>query len=433
MRQGWRTSIVALSIGAVVMPSAWGEEAGLELNQAVQMAQSRDPWLSGSQYTQDALEAEATAAGTLPDPMISLTAANLPTDTFDTGQEPMTQFSVGITQMFPRGDSLELMEKQKEQLGQQHPFLRQDRKAKVAATVSQLWLEAYKSQQTIALIERDMDLFEQLVDVTQVNYSSALGKARQQDVIRAQLELTRLDDRLTSLNQQMEASRQQLSEWIGDAAIAQPLAGELPELALAMPEFTQASTRLSRQEAGQALVHHPAVQALDRKIEAVKTGVDLAYQKYWPEWSVTAKYGYRADDPMGNDRAALFTAGVAFDLPIFTEKKQDKEVVAAVAKAESIKTDKSLLLRNMLAKLEKSKVQLIRLNERMSLYSNQLLPQLDEQAEASLEAYNNDDGDFAEAVRAYIDELDAKIEFLNIAVERQKLIATINYYLEGIE
>lgn len=181
------------------------------------------------------------------------------------------------------------------------------------------------------------------------------------------------------------------------------------------------------------LVRHPAVKALDMQVEAVKTGVDLAYQKYWPEWSVTAKYGYRADDPMGNERAGLFTAGVAFDVPIFTEKKQDKEVVAAVAKAESAKTDKSLLLRSMLAKLESSKVQLGRLNDRMALYCNQLLPQLDEQAEASLEAYNNDDGDFAETVRAYIDELDAKIELLNIAVERQKLIAAINYYLEGIE
>lgn len=161
MRQGWRTFILALLTGSVVTPSAWSVETGLELSQAVQMAQSRDPWLSGSQYTQEALEAETTAAGTLPDPMISLTAGNLPADTFDTGQEPMTQFSVGITQMFPRGDSLDLLEKQKEQLGQQHPFMRQDRKAKVAATVSQLWLEAYKSQQTIVLIEQDMGLFEQ--------------------------------------------------------------------------------------------------------------------------------------------------------------------------------------------------------------------------------------------------------------------------------
>jgi len=52
-----------------------------------------------------------------------------------------------------------------------------------------------------------------------------------------------------------------------------------------------------------------------------------------------------------------------------------------------------------------------------------------EQAEASLAAYNNDDGDFAEAVRARIDVFNAKIEGLVIAVERQKIIAQINYLL----
>ncbi|QEA37647.1 TolC family protein [Pistricoccus aurantiacus] len=433
MKQCLNTSVLTLLMGIAVAIPAWGEEDGLELSQAIAIAQARDPWLSGSQYTQDALEAEATSAGTLPDPVVSLSAANLPVDTFDTGQEGMTQFSVGITQMFPRGDTLALLERQKRQLGRQHPFMRQDRKAKVAATVSQLWLEAYQSQQTIMLIEKDRDLFEQLVDVTQINYASALGAARQQDVIRAQLELIRLDDRLTSLNQQMEASKQLLSEWIGQEAVSQPLVSELPELTLAMPKLAQASTQLSRQEAGQVLVRHPAVKALDMEIEAVKTGIDLAYQKYRPEWSVMAKYGYRDADPQGNERADLFTAGVAFDLPVFTQKKQDKEVVAATARAESIKTDKALLLRNMLAKLEQSKVKLIRLNERMALYNKRLIPQLNEQAEASLEAYNNDDGDFAEAVRAYIDELDTKIEFLNIAVARQQLIAAINYYLAGIE
>jgi hypothetical protein len=52
-----------------------------------------------------------------------------------------------------------------------------------------------------------------------------------------------------------------------------------------------------------------------------------------------------------------------------------------------------------------------------------------EQAKAALAAYNNDDGDFAEAVRARIAELNARIESLDIAVARQKTIAQINYLL----
>ena len=54
-----------------------------------------------------------------------------------------------------------------------------------------------------------------------------------------------------------------------------------------------------------------------------------------------------------------------------------------------------------------------------------------EQAEAALSAYNTDDGDFAEVVRARIAELDAKIDALSLAVERQQTTARINYLLAG--
>ena len=157
--------------------------------------------------------------------------------------------------------------------------------------------------------------------------------------------------------------------------------------------------------------------------------MDLAKQKYKPEWGLTAQYGYRDSDPMGRDRADLFSVGVTFDLPLFTGNRQDKEVSAAVNRTEAIKTEKYLLGRRLMAELETASVQLARLDERQALYTDQLLPQMAEQAEASLSAYNNDDGDFAEAVRARIAELNTKIDALAIAVDRQKTIAQINYLL----
>jgi len=175
--------------------------------------------------------------------------------------------------------------------------------------------------------------------------------------------------------------------------------------------------------------YHPAIQALDMYVDATRTGVDLAQQKYKPEWGVTAQYGYRANDPMGRSRADLFSVGVSFDLPIFTDNRQDKEVSAAINRTEAVKTEKQLLARRLLAELKTARMQLLRADERLTLYSEQLLPQIAAQAEASLVAYNNNDGDFAEAVRARIAELNAKIDALAIAIERQKVIAQINYLL----
>ncbi len=415
-------------------------------NSTVKAAQKNDPWLTGNKHQQQAIESMSHAANSMPDPKISVAMANLPTDGFDFAQEGMTQLKVGITQMFPRGDTLAIKNQQLRIESEAYPFQRADRKAKVAVTVGNLWLDAYRVQQSIALIEMNRSLFEQLVDVAQASYSSAVGKTRQQDIVRAQLELTRLDDRLDILAQQQNAYLGMLSQWLTNAftsshanntisAISQfhtmQLTKELPEIDLLNAQLILGKSWLSVEELANYFAKHPAVFALDKKISATKTGINLAEQQYQPEWGVNASYGYRDDDPMGNSRADLFSVGVTFDLPLFTENRQDMAVKSAVSKTEAVKTEKILLLRQLLGAFSSGKGRLLRLNDRKALYQNKLLPQINDQAEASLTAYTNDDGDFSEVVRSRIAVLNAEIEQLKISVEEQKIILEINYLFAG--
>ncbi len=430
-------------LAAIANEMTTSQLKGIELKSAVQIALITDPWLVGSRHSQDALEALSIAAGALPDPKVSLGIANLPTDTFDVQQEAMTQSKISVSQLFPRGDSRAIKKKQLEVMSAQYPYQRQDREAKVVTTVSQLWLDAYKAQESIALIEQDRALFEQLADVAQATYSSAFGRTRQQDIVRADLELTQLEDRLTLLKQQQEMSQERLSEWLNDYFVDQylkdtssasrknisgiALAGNLPDIALLKPEIFERATGVSQQLLAENFMEHPSIKALEQKIQATNIGIELAKQKYKPEWSVNAAYGYRDDDLLGRDRADLFSFGVTFDLPIFAANRQDKELRAATSQAESVKTEKWLLLRKLMASFESLSVQLERLNDRQKLYRSELLPQMHIQAEASLTAYTNDDGDFAEAVRARIAVLNAEIEALSIEVDRQKVITQLNY------
>lgn len=412
----------------------------LTLNVVVEQAQLSDPWLISNRHTQDSIESLSIAAGTLPDPKINLGLANIATDTFDFSQEGMTQFKVGVSQMFPRGDSLAIKKKQLAIVGSQFPFQRQDRQARVAVVVSHLWLDAYKAQQSIALIENDRALFEQLADVAQASYSSTLGKTRQQDIVRAQLELTRLDDRLTRLNQKKEMSEKKLYEWLNEGRFHKTdvnelsipefnIAAQLPSIKMINETLYTSRSDVSQQKLYQFLSNHPAVMVFDKKIEAKKVGVDLAKQKYKPEWGISAGYGVRDDSPLGQERSDLFSIGVSFDIPIFTSNRQDKQVQSAVSEASAIKTEKWQFVRKLMAAFETQRTQLLRLNERQTLYKERLLPQMHNQAEASLTAYTNDDGDFAEVVRSRIAELNASIDALEIDVERQKSIVQLNYFL----
>lgn len=412
----------------------------LSFNKAIKLAQENDPWLKGNIYQQQSLESRSIAAGTLPDPKLTLALANLPSNGFDFQQEAMTQAKVGISQMFARGDSLAIKREQLKVESESYPYQRDNRKAQVAVTVGSIWLEAFLSQQSIALIESNRALFEQLADVAEASYSSTLGKTRQQDIVRAQLELTRLEDRLDKLAQQQTKYQGMLSQWL--TSLSQDSATQLSFLELAV---TQTLPQIDLQahsliysnnwqkpaKIAQHFSQHPAVLAIDKKVTASKTGIKLAEQKYQPEWGVSASYGYRDDDPLGNSRADLFSVGVSLDLPLFTENRQDKEVQSAVANAEAVKTEKVLLLRQFFGSYKSAKGRLLRLKERQALYNDKLLPQIQDQAEASLTAYTNDDGDFAEVVRSRIAVLNAQIDALALKVEEQKLHLELNYLFAG--
>jgi len=416
----------------------------LTLQTAVELAEKNDPWLVKNRHAQDSMESMRIAADTLPDPKMSVALANLPVDTFEFDQEAMTQLKVGVTQMFPRGDTLALKSKQLKIASSQNPLQRIDRKAKVAVMVSQLWFEAYKAQESIALIDKNRPLFEQLADVAEASYASALGRTRQQDIIRAQLEITRLDDRLTMLKQKKETTIEKLSEWVSgnfsenyldsgkqDSVFAWSsldLDRQLPEIKLLNADFYNGTQETNPEKLYEYFASHPAVTAIDKKIAVDETAVEIARQNYKPEWGVNASYGYRADAPNGTDRADFVSVGVTFDLPFFTANRQDKQVEAAVSQSLAVKTEKWMLVREMTANVEKLRTQLLRLNERLRLYHDQLLPQMHEQAEASLTAYTNDDGDFAEVVRARIAELNAQISDLELNADKQKTIVQLNYY-----
>ncbi len=202
----------------------------------------------------------------------------------------------------------------------------------------------------------------------------------------------------------------------------------LPDITMPTPPLYTANKEADPQTLYEFFSKHPSVAALDQKIEASKTAIDLARQKYKPEWGINASYGYRDDDPLGNDRSDFVSVGIGIDLPLFTANRQDKQVESAQSQTAAIKTEKWLLIRKMIADFEKARTQLIRLNERQKLYDDELLPQMREQAEASLTAYMNDDGDFAEAVRARIAELNALIDSYAIDVARQRTIVQLNYF-----
>lgn len=415
--------LIAPFLLAITLPSYAQELGNLTIENTIHMAIQGDDWLLMSEQEQNALLEDATASGELPDPRMMLGLANMPLDTLNFNQEPMTQFRLGINQSFPRGDTLELRRRKNIQQSEINPFRRDDRRARVTLEVSNLWLDGYLAEQSVSLINDNRELFEQLVDITSVRYTSGAGLARQQDLVRAELELVRLDDRLARLRQRRDSSKQRLAEWLPYEYLSLPLSQELPELSLPSAELS------SLAQATELFENHPKLRVNDKQIEIAQTQVEITEQSFKPAFSVGASYGYRDRAPMGIDRADFITFDLSFDLPLFTENRQKPKLRASQYRASARQTEKILLIKDLFANYQQAMAQLEVLDERRVIFRDSLLSQLADLTEATLSSYTADEGNFEEVMRAYIAELNAKIELLQIDVERLKVISLLDYLL----
>ncbi|NMH59840.1 TolC family protein [Alteromonas ponticola] len=423
--------IKLIALGAYVSSSsmvvAQTENDRIALPVLIDRALANDAKLTGAKLREQAVKDKSIAAGTLPDPSVSIGMMNLPVDTFDFSQEAMTQLKVGVSQMFPRGDVLALRQGQLSLQASRFPQLRAERRAQLAVAVSLRWLDWYQAVQTIELIDNDTVLFDQLVDIVKANYASAIGSTRQQDLIRAELEKVQLSDRLTIQQQRQEMAIAALGQWLDMPVAANSAQLHKPDIPLAVPHTKVFD--LSLQDLASILNDHPALRALTIDYQVANKEVAVAKQQYKPQWGVEASYAWRDESADTMSRADFFSVGVSFDVPLFTQNRQDRGVSAAVAEAEAVKTEQQLLLRKMMADVNSLRQQLRRLMQRKALYSGQLLSQMQEQTDATLTAYTNDDGEFAEVVRSRITLLNSRIAALEIDVEILKTIVQLNYYL----
>jgi outer membrane protein TolC len=392
----------------------------LSLAEAEQLALQGDPMLGNIDATAQALDEAAIADGQLPDPKLKVSLFNFPTDTFDRDQEPITQLRFGVQQAIPRGNTLELRSKRTrvQASGERAKIANETRKLK--RDVRANWYETYYWLRAEQIVTANKRLFREMVDITESQY--ATGRRNQQDVLRAELELGLLDDRLTDIQQKQEASRANLARWIGSESQR--------DLPVEFPVLPEPSSLADIQA---VLPQHPALRMQQAHIEMNRQNVSIAREAYKPAWTVGVDYGVRdGNNPNGSERADLLAATVTFDLPIFTSKRQDRRLAAAQRREGAAKLQYDDKLRAMQSMLERDFVTWQRLSQRLQRYQKVLIGQATANSEASLLAYQNDATDFPTLMRAKITELNTHLKALRIHVDAAKAQARL-LYLAGEE
>ena len=411
--------ILAVSIAfAGVAISLNVDASGLGLNEIERLALREDPSIELVKANRLALDELSVAAEQLPDPLLKLGMMSLPTDTFNLGQEAMTQVQVGLIQKFPRGHSRALSAQQIRQRSEGLDKSVAEQKLRILLDVREQFLETIKQQHLLAINAEAIRVFSELADVTQDYY--ATGKVNQGDVFQASVEMAKVEERAQRILQEEDRALARLATWVGDVAY-QDLVHDWPALE------TPSSDAVIQEN----LKNHPRILALNKNIAASETGVELARQKYRPEFSLDVTYGGRSGTgPDGTSRPDLLSAMVVMDLPLFHKNRQDRFAAASIAQSSAAVFTRDDVYRRMLREIDLHASTLNRQQNRFSLYNTILVPESEASSVASFEAYQSSVGDLTTLLRAQITEFELRLEQARLQAEILKTQARL-LYLEG--
>ena len=239
--------------------------------------------------------------------------------------------------------------------------------------------------------------------------------------MRAQLELSRLDDRATRIQNREAKQRAALGKWIGTAA-QWPLPDAMTELSF-LPAEKEINTQLEQ---------HPGIAAEGARILAANHAADIARAQYKPGWNVGLEYRKRFGENVdGSDRADMMAIMATVDLPLFAARRQDKRVSASLQQVQVATLMREEAMRKLAEMLSREYSNWRLLGERQTLYETRLLRDAEANARASVSAYQSGVGEFTALMRARMTALDVRLESLRIRVDRAKAHARLRYLVSG--
>lgn len=410
------TLIITAMALTVVSTGAYAQE--ITLQEAENLSLKSDPLAQQFQNRALAQEEMAIAEGQLPDPQLSLGALNLPTDTFNTDQEAMTQLQIGVFQQIPNFGILDAKTGIATALSRVDRANEEARKLMTLQAVRLSWLDALYWKKSLLILEDYKQLVDDDIRSVQAIYSS--GRISAQRVIAAELAASLLDDRSLNTLKKLDIAKANLSKWMGQNALARTLQEEFPTFAKPYKE----------QSFLQALKSHPTLKTYAEQEEASNQRVKLAEADYAPKFGLGASYGYRQDTAKGDTRADLVSLKFSMSVPFFTGPRQDRKLSARKhqAAAARLRGDEQLRELTRLYYVEKSTYE--HTQQRMLNFDEQVLKRAKDNVTAAITAYQYEASDFDELVRARVSELEAQLKRLRLEIDSSKSLIRLQY-LQG--
>ncbi len=399
--------------------SVAGPAVVLQLTAAIEEALTSNGRLASDVTRAEALTHVPPQVGTLPDPMVSFRAANLPADSFSTGQINMTQMQIGVTQAIPFPGKLRSRRDAALSDARTAEHRASETRLNLVRDVTRLWWRVFYLDRALDVVAANQELLRQFIRSARTRYS--VGQGLQQDVLLGELELSGLIDQEISLHGVSEAEEAQLR-----ALLNRP-AGSF----LALPD--EAITRLPRigpadEYFETARTKRPLLQSLATRIDAASARQELAERNFYPDVNLNVAYGFRGGHPEslgGRQRTDLVSAGVSFTVPVFLEHRQREalkqrsgELLATRYTEQDARAAVSAEISAAISAYETAR-------QRAEFIKDGIIPQARLTLESMQAGYLVGQVDFLNLIQAQIRLQNFELEYWNVVTDAQRSLASL--------
>jgi cobalt-zinc-cadmium efflux system outer membrane protein len=327
-------------------------------------ALAHNPEIQAMEQRWRAAQARPPQEGSLPDPVLNAAYHNEGFDGFTQGHSDFSFLRFGAEQEVPFPGKLSLKRAVAARAADREGALYRGTVLAVMARLRVAYDDYWLAHKSIEVVGSNRDLLEKLAAAADARYR--VGEGLQQDVVRAQVELSVLAGRLIGLEQE-----QQSATALVNAALNRPPAAPL---GVPVPMERRPLAHTLDQLEAVAREQSPNLQAADLGVAGAERSLDLAKRQYYPDFVVRADYF---------NKAAVtpeWEVGAGIRVPLYFWQKQRAGVREAVAGAHEARAARQNASQDVLARLRNLYAQAVSADRLVSLYETAIVPQ----AEVSL-------------------------------------------------
>lgn len=374
----------SLALGAQDLPPAEQPEQSFELlNNLVEEALRSNPFIQAAQKKWAASTKRPSQVASLPNPEVSfgsMSSGNLlPYSTIGSG--PLSWASFMFKQKIPwpgklslKGDIAKTEAAQKAQVYQAATF-------QIIRQLKTAYFELTYFDQATSILNRYRDLLQRLSRIAEAKYT--VGEGLQADVLRSQVEISLIVERLELLGRQRERAQARINTLLNRSPdLVLPQLVPVEDTSVELP-FSLERLYLTARE------QNPEIEAERLEIQKASLQLDLSKKKFFPDLNLSTTYMLRGG-PFDN----MYEYRLGLEIPLYFWRKERFGVEEKVEEIERSKHSYQSKLQQVTFNIKDAYIGARTAQSLIRLYRQGIIPQATASLDSALSAYEVGNIDF---------------------------------------